>query len=123
MVCVQVGKIDQNGNLEISNYWTSKTDFSDIIFEITSRDTYFRITTEEDLETWHDVVNDNWSAQDDDIYYNFEAPYVSTTNWYGYKDGYLYILKELIKSLGKSLERAKKFSSKSAYISQNRDLY
>lgn len=50
-ICVQVGRIDQNENLEISNCWTSKTDFSDIVSEITSRDTYFRITEEEELET------------------------------------------------------------------------
>jgi hypothetical protein len=117
-ICVQVGRIDQNGNLEISNYWTEKEDFSDIVSEITSRDTYFRITEEEELETWHDIVRDEWSAQDDDIYYNFEAPNVSTTNWYGYKDGYLYILKNLIKSLEKSLDRARSFSSKSAYMNQ-----
>lgn len=117
-ICVQVGRINQNGDLEVSNCWLSKMDFSDIVSEIISRDTYFRITTEEDLETWHDIVKDEWSAQDDDIYYTFEVPYVSTTNWYGYKDGYLYTLKELIKSLEKSLNRARDFSSKSAYMNQ-----
>ena len=71
----------------------------------------------ENLDKWHDIVQNEWSAQnDDDIYYSFECPYVTTTDWYGYKDGYLYKLNNLIKSLKDSLKIAKDFSSKVSYM-------
>lgn len=50
-----------------------------------------------DLDTWNEVVEEEWAGFDDDIFYHFEQPFIHDREWYGYNEnGELLKAEELI---------------------------
>ena len=88
----------------------------DIIPELLSCGNFFRITSEEDIEAWNEWIEGEWEQLDDRDYFTHEIPFVHTTGWYTYYNGYIYTLKNYIKRVTEDLKVAKDFSSKVAYM-------
>ena len=106
---LQIGRMN-NDKLEVSPIT------EDIVPELLSAGIFFRITNEEDIEAWNEWIEEEWKQLDDGDYFSHEIPFVHTTGWYTYYNGYIYTLKNYIKKVAEDLNRAKNFSSKVAYM-------
>ena len=106
---LQIGRLD-NGKLTVCPIR------EDIVPTLLSFGNFFRITSEEDIEAWNEWIEKEWEQLDDRDYFTHEIPFVHTTEWYTYYNGYVYLLKSYIKRITEDLKQAKDFSSKVAYM-------